>query len=54
MSNTERVNIENRISNEEMVATIQAGGNGTENMLQLWQQNRGYVYKIAKKYSGYA
>ena len=54
MSNTERVNIENRISNEEMVATIQAGGNGTENLLQLWQQNRGYVYKIAKKYSGYA
>lgn len=54
MSNKERVNIENRISNEELVAEIQAGENGSDNMLQLWQQNRGFVYKMARKYQGYA
>ncbi|MDD7143841.1 MAG: sigma-70 family RNA polymerase sigma factor [bacterium] len=54
MSNKERVNIENRISNEELVAEIQAGENGSDNMLQLWQQNREFVYKMARMFSSYA
>lgn len=54
MSNKERVNIENRISNEKLVAEIQAGENGSDNMLQLWQQNREFVYKMARMFSSYA
>ena len=42
------------MTNEQLVALIRAGDDEADNMLQLWQQNRGFVYKMAKKYSGYA
>lgn len=42
------------MTNEQIVARIRAGEDEADNMLQLWQQNKGFVYKIAKKYSGYA
>lgn len=43
-----------QITNEQLVAKIQAGENTAENMLQLWQQTKAYIYKVAKRYSGYA
>ena len=42
------------MTNEQLVALIRAGENEADNMLQLWQQNRGFVYKMARKYHGYA
>lgn len=41
-----------QITNEQLVAKIQAGENTAENMLQLWQQTKAYIYKVAKRYSG--
>lgn len=43
-----------KFSNKQLVALIRAGENEADNMLQLWQQNRGFVYKMAMKYQGYA
>lgn len=43
-----------KISNERLVALIRVGENEKDNMLQLWQQNKGFIYKMARKYSGYA
>lgn len=43
-----------KFSNEQLVARIRAGENEADNMLQLWQQNRGFVYKVARRFSGYA
>ena len=43
-----------QITNEQLVARIKAGENTAENMLQLWQQTKAYIYKVAKRYSGYA
>ena len=42
------------MTNEQLVALIRAGENESDNMLQLWQQNKGFIYKMARKYSGYA
>ena len=42
------------MTNEQLVALIRAGENEAENMLQLWQQNKGFIYKMAMKYQGYA
>lgn len=42
------------MSNEQLVVRIQAGDNVAENMLKLWQNNKGFIYKIAVKYSDYA
>jgi len=41
------------MSNEQIVLRIQAGENVADNMLLLWQQNKGFVYQMAKKYLGY-
>lgn len=41
------------MTNEQLVIRIQAGDNVAEDMLQLWQQNRGYVNKIVKAYIEY-
>lgn len=41
------------MTNEQLVIRIQAGDNMAENMLQLWQQNRGYINKIVKAYREY-
>lgn len=42
------------MSNEQIVDEVQNGVNVEDNMLQLWQQNKGFIYKTAKKYSQYA
>ena len=39
------------MSNEELVKQIQQGINQTDNMKQLYQQNRGIIYKIAQRYA---
>ena len=41
------------MTNEQLVANIQAGIDVAENMLQLWEQNQGMIGKIACKYMGY-
>ena len=42
------------MDNEQLVARIQAGENEAENMLQLWQQNRGFIATVARKYTSLA
>lgn len=42
------------MTNEQLVARIQAHENEAENMLALWQQNKGFIYKMAIKYQRYA
>lgn len=42
------------MTNEQLVANIKMGINEAENMLQLWEQNKGFIYKIATKYQAYA
>lgn len=39
------------MTNEELVELIQSGENVTNNMEQLYNQNHGMIYKIAKKYT---
>lgn len=38
------------LKNEELVKLIQNGTDVTENMQQLWQQNQGFIFKIAIQY----
>lgn len=42
------------MTNEQLVARIQAGENEDENMLALWQQNKGFIHKMAVKYTAFA
>ena len=42
---------QNYRTNECIVAAVQAGDNEAENMLQLWQQNKGFIAMIARRYS---
>lgn len=42
------------MTNEQLVVHIRVGENEAENMLALWQQNKGFIYKMAMKYLGYA
>ena len=42
------------MDNEQLVARIQSGENEAENMLQLWQQNKGFIATIARKYTSLA
>lgn len=41
------------MTNEELVARIQAGIDEADNMLSLWQQNKGLIHAIARKYAAY-
>lgn len=41
------------MDNEQLVIRIKAGIDAAENMLQLWQQNQGYVFKIVNSYREY-
>ncbi len=41
------------MTNEQLVIRIRAGIDVTENMLQLWQQNQGFIAAIAKRFQGY-
>lgn len=38
------------MTNEQLVLRIQAGEDVAENVLQLWKQNKGLIYKMAKGY----
>lgn len=42
------------MDNEQLAARIQSGENEAENMLQLWQQNRGFIATMARKYTSLA
>lgn len=42
------------MTNEQIVARIKAGIDVPENTLLLWENNKGYIYKIAVKYAGYS
>lgn len=41
------------MTNEQLVECIQNNQNVQSHMLELWQQNSGYIAKIAMKYRGY-
>ena len=41
------------MENEELVALIQTGHDVKENMQSLYQQNKGFIYKLSLKYSGF-
>lgn len=40
------------LTNEQLVLRIKAGENTAANMLKLWEQNKGMIYKIALKFKG--
>ncbi|MDO4312385.1 MAG: sigma-70 family RNA polymerase sigma factor [Eubacteriales bacterium] len=42
------------MTNEQLIARIRAGEDEAENMLALWQRNKGFIAKMAKRYQGYA
>ncbi len=42
------------MTNEQLVARIGAGENEAENMLQLWKNNKNFIYKMAMKYQEHA
>ena len=44
----------NTKTNEQLVIRIKAGIDVADNMLQLWQQNRGFVHKIVNQYKVFA
>lgn len=39
------------MSNEELVNRIQAGIDTAANMAELWQQNKGFIVRMARRYS---
>lgn len=41
------------MTNEQLVIRIKAGIDVADNMLQLWQQNQGYIASVAKRFQGY-
>ena len=42
------------MTNEQLVIRIRAGEETAANMLQLWQQDKAFVSKLARRYAGYA
>lgn len=42
------------MSNEQLVIQIRAGIDVADNMLQLWEQNRRFIFKMANRYRGQA
>lgn len=42
------------MDNEQLVARIRAGEDVAKNMLELYNQNRGFIVKVAKRYQGFA
>lgn len=42
------------MTNEQLAIRIKAGIDVADNMLQLWQQNRGFIHKIVNQYKVYA
>lgn len=42
---------QNDRTNECIIAAVQAGDDEAENMLELWQQNKGFIAMMARRYS---
>ncbi len=42
------------MDNEQLVVRIRAGEDVAKNMLELYNQNRGFIVKMARRYQGYA
>ena len=42
------------MDNDQLVARIRSGVDTADNMLILYEQNHGFIHKMALKYSGYA
>lgn len=42
------------MTNEQLAIRIKAGIDIADNMLALWQQNRGFIHKIVNQYKAYA
>ena len=42
------------MDNEQLVARIQADEDVAKNMIELYNQNRGFIAKMAKRYQGFA
>lgn len=42
------------MDNEQLVIKIKASIDVADNMLALWQQNRGFIHKIVNQYKAYA
>ena len=42
------------MTNEQLAIRIKAGIDVADNMLALWQQNRGFIHKIVNQYKAYA
>lgn len=42
------------MENEQLVARIRAGEDIAKNMLELYNQNKGFIVKMAKRYQGFA
>ena len=42
------------MTNEQLTIRIKAGIDVADNMLALWQQNRGFIHKIVNQYKAYA
>ncbi len=40
--------------NEELVILIKSGVDIADNMLQLWNQTKAFIYSVARRYRGYA
>ncbi len=40
-------------TNEQLILLIKDGVDVSDNMLQLWQQNQGFIWRIADSYKGY-
>ena len=41
------------MTNEQIVEKIQRGEQVTDNMLTLWQQNKGFIISVALRYRDY-
>ena len=41
------------MTNEQLVALIQDGEDVTDNMLELWNQTKAFIYTLARKHRGY-
>ena len=42
------------MTNEQLIIRIRAGEQTAANMLQLWQQDKAFVSKLARRYAGCA
>lgn len=42
------------MDNEQLIVRIRAHEDVSDNMLKLWQQNQGFIGKMAARYSSYA